>query len=187
MRKSYRKAIAFLLMAAMMVGCMAMGVNASATYSDIQNTAGDNQGSDLSYIRGIMRYYYDTANVSILTRVASYSEFIAIGSYSITIGNESRVYLYNTAEVMYANGLSDDTQYRGEPFYPTGNIRKTESGMTTDAFNLNTTVRTTYALSGHGLCTYNTNVHPTDEALNVNVQYPRSGERQIYYVSNVWE
>ncbi len=159
--------MALLLVAATMTGVMALGVNATSTMVYKQSTAGDNQGSDLSYINGIMRYTYDTDNVDILTKVESYSEFIGIGSYTVTPGN-AKVYLYNTIEAKYSADSDIITRRsQSDPFTPAGNIRVTEMGLNKTPLELDENYRTQYAKTGHGLNAY-------------------SGNSLIFYTSNVW-
>lgn len=193
MRKSFRKVMALLLVAATMTGFSALGVNATATYQTKQQTIGVTGSTNASYVVCCFRYYYDTNNIDILTRVAAYSDYIGMYSTTVTPGNEN-VYLYNTVTVTYANGLKAKRVCRSNSFYPKGNVHIGETKMiATDPelgeyywLYLNSAYRTSDARTGHGLSTYISTQHTQDESITSSV-YPKTGESLIYYTTQAWK
>lgn len=143
--------MALLLVAATMTGFSALGVNATATYQTKMSSAGNVGSSNTAFMQGAMRYYYDTANLNILTKVAAYSEFVGTGTYQLKSGEQS-VYLHNRVTVKYsAESLPFTENSQSQRFVPKGTIRYTDNGLYDDPVELNENLRTEYAYTDHWL------------------------------------
>ena len=134
-----------------------------------------------------MRYYYNTNNIDVLTRVAVYSD-LAVNSSSLlgSYGSEF-AYQYNTATVTYMTG---DTEYCATSS-DRGNINTGfhigDTKMLNNEnyyFELNSSYVTKYVVGGHGIATYVSSQHSINPSSSET--YPKSSETLIYYSSQIW-
>lgn len=183
MKKHIKKALVLLLAAVTLMGCMAFSVSAAEVRETKTYTVSN---SDLNlHLYCYLHYYYNSGNQNVLTKVASISDFAASSAAQVLTPNNEPVYLYNSADVGYATGATTRKICKSSPLYLNTTIHQGEAKMMSNPLMLNSALVTDYVLAGHGVSTYVATAHTYDSEQDS--VYPASGERQLYYYTQVWQ